>query len=585
MIQDVTIDRSQVALSDVQIVIGLEVHVQLKTVSKLFCGCSTTFGASPNTQTCPVCTGMPGTLPVLNDQAIHLAIQTGLALNCEIARYTKWDRKNYFYPDLPKGYQTSQFDQPICRGGYLDVADPKNTFEPVRVRLERAHLEEDAGKSMHDESQHGGASKIDLNRAGTPLLEIVTKPDLRTAVQAKAFLQELRLMLLYLDVSDGNMQEGSLRCDANVNLHIPVRKEPSTHTAHPVKADSLANHHSLPSPSGGKGPGVRGSGEGSHSSANFPTSSSSSTIATPIVEIKNLNSFRSVERAIQAEAKRQFDAWQASGLTISDVPKQTRGWNDAAQETYLQREKEDSADYRYFPCPDLIAFRVTDAEINAVESNSRQLPCALRKKLIEDYGLKPYDAEVIISQGRGLVNYFFELVRQLEKILKNPEAGANSTNTSLTKLPFNDNSTPADLSIRHELGKLSANWVGQEVLRYLNETNTTIEKFPLLADALAELLQMLRQGKLDQSKAKEVFNEMLGSSLSLSEAIGRLGIVSVDTVEIERIAAQLIAENPSVIEQIRAGNAKAIGALIGQAKKLNPNANPGLVKDAILRML
>jgi aspartyl-tRNA(Asn)/glutamyl-tRNA(Gln) amidotransferase subunit B len=505
-------DRAKVSFHDAAIVVGLEVHVQLKTASKLFCGCSTKFGAAPNTQTCPICTGMPGALPVLNEQAIRLAIRTGLALHCHVARYTKWDRKNYFYPDLPKGYQTSQFDQPICTGGYLDVSDIKGSFEPVRVRLERAHLEEDAGKSMHDESQRGGVSKIDLNRAGTPLLEIVTKPDLRSATQAKAFLQELRLILLYLNVSDGNMQEGSLRCDANVNLRISTGGE---------------------------------------------------TIATPIAEIKNLNSFRSVERAIQAEARRQFEVWQARGLTINDAPKQTRGWNDSAQETYLQREKEDSADYRYFPCPDLIAYCPSEAQLDTIREELGQLPADLRHELQHQLGVKPYDADVIVSQGRGVVDYYFRLIEQLERL-------AEQTLGKVDRL---------------ELSRLAANWVGQEVLRYLNETNLTIEQFPLPVGALAELLMLIRDGSLDQSRGKEVFNEMLAHSISLSETIARLGIVSVDSGEIKRLASQLMNDNPSIIDQIRAGNAKAIGALIGQAKKINPNANPGLVKDEILRLM
>ena len=215
-------NREKITDADVTVIVGLEVHVQLDTQSKLFCSCSTQYGAEPNTQTCPVCTGQPGTLPVINETALKLAIKTGLALNCEIARSTKWDRKNYFYPDLPKGYQISQFDQPICGEGHLHISDPKDAFEARDIAIERAHLEEDAGKSVHDESGAGNDSKIDLNRTGTPLLEIVTKPDMRSAEEAKAFLTELKLILTYIEVSDCNMQEGSLRCDGNVNLHINV---------------------------------------------------------------------------------------------------------------------------------------------------------------------------------------------------------------------------------------------------------------------------------------------------------------------------------------------------------------------------
>ena len=258
-------------------IIGLEVHVQLETKSKLFCGCSTRFGAPPNVHTCPVCLGAPGALPVLNRRALELAIRVGLALNCRIERDTKWDRKNYFYPDLPKGYQISQFDRPICAEGYLDLMDAENDRDQRRIEIERAHLEEDAGKSSHDETGAGGDSKIDLNRAGTPLLEIVTRPDLRSGTEAKTFLTELKLILSNLGVSDCNMQEGSLRVDANVNLHL------------------LAG---------------------------------SQSIATPIVEIKNLNSFRAVQRAIDFEAERQWQQWQADGKTIDQGAKQTRGWDD-----------------------------------------------------------------------------------------------------------------------------------------------------------------------------------------------------------------------------------------------------------------
>src|SRR4051812_49347418 len=267
-------------------IIGLEVHVQLATRSKLFCGCSTKFGVPPNTQTCPVCIGMPGTLPVMNQAAFELGLQTAVALNCEIAPYTKWDRKQYYYPDLPKGYQISQYDLPFSRDGFLEISDPKARFETKRVGIIRAHLEEDAGKSVHDEAAGEADSRIDLNRTGTPLLEIVSQPDMRSPAEAKAFLTELKLLLTYLGVSDCNMQEGSLRVDANVNLHIDTPQ--------------------------GK-------------------------IATPIVEIKNMNSFRAVERALAYEAERQYEVWRETGKKLGEVPKQTRGWDDAGNVTRGQR--------------------------------------------------------------------------------------------------------------------------------------------------------------------------------------------------------------------------------------------------------
>ncbi|MCA9265832.1 MAG: Asp-tRNA(Asn)/Glu-tRNA(Gln) amidotransferase subunit GatB, partial [Planctomycetales bacterium] len=281
-----------------EVIIGLEVHVQLATQSKLFCRCSTQFGAEPNTQTCPVCLGLPGSLPVMNRHAYELALRTALALNCDIPRFTKWDRKQYYYPDLPKGYQISQFDLPMSADGYLAISDPKERFAPKHVGIIRAHLEEDAGKSVHDEGAGKLDSEIDLNRTGTPLLEIVSQPDMRSAAEARAYLQELKLLLTYLGVSDCNMQEGSLRVDANVNLHI---------------------HHQ------------------------------GRDIATPIVEIKNMNSFRAVERALEFEAQRQYDVWLETGQRLGDVPKQTRGWDDQAEVTKAQRSKEESSDYRYFP--------------------------------------------------------------------------------------------------------------------------------------------------------------------------------------------------------------------------------------------
>ena len=489
--------REAIKFEDVTVVIGLEVHVQLDTQTKLFCGCSTTHGADPNTQTCPVCTGQPGSLPVVNQKALELSIKTGLALGCEIARYTKWDRKNYFYPDLPKGYQISQFDQPICGPGELEVTDAKESFPPRLVRIERAHLEEDAGKSVHDDAGRA-KSKIDLNRTGTPLLEIVTKPDMRSAEEAKAFLNELKLILTYVGVSDCDMQHGNLRCDGNVNLHIDVDGQ---------------------------------------------------TIATPIVEIKNMNSFRNAERALSYEAVRQFDAWKKDGKTIDDAPKRTFGWNDATQQTVPQREKEEAADYRYFPDPDLIAVTISEQQISDIQATIGELPPQLRERLKADYSLKQYDADVIVSQGRGVVDYFLAVA----------DGCCN--------------------------GKIASNWVSQEVLRHLSETETEIDQYPVAAAALSELLKVVVSGDLDQTRAKDVLAEMVESGSSVAEASDKLGIVKVDNNEIDSLCQQLIDENENVVNQIKAGNEKAVGALIGKARKINANANPGAVKDRILAMI
>src|SRR4051812_39603045 len=279
-------------------IIGLEVHVQLSTASKLFCGCSTKFGAEPNTQTCPVCIGMPGTLPVMNREAFRLALKTAVALSCEIPAFTKWDRKQYYYPDLPKNYQISQYDLPMSERGRVEISDPKGAFAPKVIRIRRAHLEEDAGKMLHDEKAGKADSFIDLNRTGTPLLEIVTEPDLRSSAEAKVFLNELKLLLTYLGVSDCNMQEGSLRVDANVNLHID---------------------------------------------------SANGQLATPIVEIKNMNSFRAVERALDYEAERQWSEWQESERKLGEAPKQTRGGDDAAGVQRGRSSKKEGSHDCYFP--------------------------------------------------------------------------------------------------------------------------------------------------------------------------------------------------------------------------------------------
>ncbi len=482
------------------LVIGLEVHVQLLTRSKLFCACSTRFGAPPNTQTCPVCIGMPGSLPVLNREAVELAVKAALALHCTIARSTKWDRKQYYYPDLPKGYQISQYDLPLSRDGWLAIADPKGRFEPKRVRILRAHLEEDAGKSMHDEAAGKADSRIDLNRCGTPLLEIVSKPDLRSPEEAKAYLTELKLLLSYLGVSDCNMQEGSLRVDANVNLHVRA-------------------------PQG--------------------------TVATPIVEVKNMNSFRAVERALGYEAKRQYEEWQATGRKLGDpgATKSTRGWDDAAQVTRLQRSKEESSDYRYFPDPDLVPVTFTDGQIEAIRASLGELPAALRARLEETYGITPYDSDVIVSQGRALVDYYVEL--------------AEATGD----------------------GKMASNWVQQDVLRALNEQGVPIDRYPVPAARLADLLAMVRQGKLTTSRAREVLARMAADGSTPDEAMKALGIAEVDDAALEGLCRELLAANPKIVAEIKEGKLKGAVALVGMAKKKNPNVDPNRVRQLCIEIV
>jgi aspartyl-tRNA(Asn)/glutamyl-tRNA(Gln) amidotransferase subunit B len=478
-------------------IIGLEVHVQLLTKSKLFCGCSTKFGAPPNTQTCAVCIGMPGTLPVMNRDAFALGLKTAVALNCEIAPYTKWDRKNYYYPDLPKGYQISQYDLPFSFDGFLEISDPKDRFESKKVGITRAHLEEDAGKSMHDE-EHGKAdSRIDLNRTGTPLLEIVSEPDMRSPLEAKAYLTELKLLLTYLGVSDCNMQEGSLRVDANVNIHI---LQPNDHVA-----------------------------------------------KTPIVEIKNMNSFRAVERALAYEAQRQYEAWQEDHLEIGQRPKQTRGWDDAANVTRPQRQKEESSDYRYFPEPDLVPVIVTSEKIEEVRASLGKLPADLRRRLEATYEISAYDSDVIVNQGSPFVAYFVELADSIKD------------------------------------GKTAANWVTQDVLRVVNEQNLGIEQFPIRAISLADLIRRVQAGDFNTSRAREVFAEML-TGKSTAEAVTALGITKVDESELIALAGEVLAANPKIVADIKSGKAQAAGNLIGQAKKRNPNVNPARFREICLEL-
>ena len=480
------------------VIIGLEVHVQLLTESKMFCGCSTRFGAPPNTQTCPVCIGLPGALPVMNRRAVELALLTAAALGCEIPQFTKWDRKNYYYPDLPKGYQISQFDLPLGCGGFLEIGDPKGLVETRRIGIIRAHLEEDAGKSMHDEVAGKADSRIDLNRCGVPLLEIVSQPDLRSPSEAKAYLTELKLLLGYLQVSDCNMQEGSLRVDANVNLHLET-------------------------PAG--------------------------TVATPIVEVKNMNSFRAVERALDYEAQRQYCLWQESGQVLGQVPKTTRGWDEASQTTRPQRSKEESSDYRYFPDPDLAPVTMTAAQIERIRASLGELPAAIRTRLEQTYGITPYQSDVLVNQGRELVDYYVELAELVGD------------------------------------GKLASNWVQQDVLRTLNDQHVGIARFPVRPAGLAELIDVVRGGRLDTSRGREVLADMIASGRPVAESMAALGIGAVEDAVLLDLCRHLLAENPKIVAEVKQGKLKGVGQLIGQAKKQNPNINPSRVRELCLELI
>jgi aspartyl-tRNA(Asn)/glutamyl-tRNA(Gln) amidotransferase subunit B len=475
-------------------VIGLEVHVQLLTRTKLFCGCSTQFGLPPNSATCPVCIGMPGALPVMNRRAFNLALRAALALNCQIAPFTKWDRKNYYYPDLPKNYQISQYDLPFSHDGWLEV---EMAAGPKRVGIIRAHLEEDAGKMLHDEQGTGRDSLVDLNRAGTPLLEIVSKPDLSSPEEAKAYLEEIRLLLREIGVSDCEMQEGSLRCDANVNVHVPQ-------------------------PDG-------------------------SFAATPIVEVKNLNSFRAVERATKYEAQRQYEQFRNDGLRLGQVSKATAGWDENRGVTVVQRRKEEASDYRYFPEPDLVPVRVDAATIGRVREEMGELPSEQRARLRSQYGLSPYDAGVITSQGRALVAYF------------------------------------EDVAKRCGDAKAACNWVNNQVLATLKEQKLEIGAFPLSSAALAELIAEQKAINLNKQMAGEVYAHMLRTGASARDAITQLGIKAVDGNALVEIVRKAIAGNPRAVADYKKGKAAAANSIKGAVMRETKGAAKPDVVDQLVK--
>jgi aspartyl-tRNA(Asn)/glutamyl-tRNA(Gln) amidotransferase subunit B len=378
----------------------------------------------------------------------------------------------------------------------VEISDPKDRFEPKKVGIIRAHLEEDAGKSMHDEVHGKADSRIDLNRTGTPLLEIVSQPDMRSPLEAKAYLTELKLLLTYLGVSDCNMQEGSLRVDANVNVHIP---QPDGRLA-----------------------------------------------KTPIVEIKNMNSFRAVEKALAYEAQRQYEAWQEDHLEIGQRPKQTRGWDDAANLTRAQRHKEESSDYRYFPEPDLVPVTTMPEQIEKVRASLGELPAALRARLEKTYGISAYDSDVIVNQGRPFVAYFIEVADAVKD------------------------------------GKAAANWVTQDVLRVLND-HIALDQFPIRAASLADLVRRVQAGDFNTSRAREVFAQMLAGK-STADAVAELGIAKLDESELVALAGEILAANPKIVADIKSGKSQAAGNLIGQAKKRNPNVNPARFKEICLEL-
>jgi aspartyl-tRNA(Asn)/glutamyl-tRNA(Gln) amidotransferase subunit B len=474
-------------------VIGLEVHAQLLTNTKIFCACSTRFGDAPNANTCPVCLGLPGTLPVLNKRVIEMATRASLALNCTVREHSRFARKNYFYPDLPKGYQISQFELPLATGGWIAVAVGKSG-EKKRIGITRLHVEEDAAKNLHEGfAQSAQKAYVDYNRCGSPLAEIVSEPDMRTPEEAYAYLTTLRQILLYTGVSDCNMEEGSLRCDANVSVRL------------------------------------RGANE-------FGTK----------VEVKNLNSFRFLQKALEYEIERHIGVIESGGR----ISQETRLWNQHEGHSVSMRSKEKAHDYRYFPEPDLLPVHVSSQWREEIRSTIPELPEAKRARFVSTFGVTRYDAEVLTStQARA--DYF-------EAVTK---AGAS--------------------------GKNAANWMQTELLRRLNDSGKEIEASPLSPAALAELLKMVESSKITGAIGKKVFAKMFDTGRSAAEIVAAedLGQIS-DTSAVEQAARDVIAKNPDNVAKFRSGNEGVFQFFVGQVMRATRGqANPQAVNDTLRKLL
>jgi aspartyl-tRNA(Asn)/glutamyl-tRNA(Gln) amidotransferase subunit B len=473
---------------DYEAVIGLEVHAELLTESKVFCGCSAKFGAPPNQNTCPVCLGMPGALPVLNRRVLALAIRAGLAAHCDIARHSRWARKNYFYPDLPKGYQISQYELPLCLNGYIDMEDDGVA---KRVRLTRIHMEEDTGKNIHD--AHGDASLVDFNRCGVPLLEIVSEPDIRSPQHAGAYLRKLRALVQYLEICDGNMEEGSFRCDANISIR----------------------------PRGATQFGTK-------------------------VEIKNMNSFRAVERALEYEIKRQTEVLDGGGRLVQE----TRLWDPDREVTRSMRSKEYADDYRYFPEPDLLPLVVSKEWIAEARRNLPELPDARRERFVQEYGLPTYDADVL-TQRKDVADYYEAAVRRY----RNPKA--------------------------------LSNWVMGDVLRIIRERKLddalVIHDWPVPPERLAAMVELIDSGEISGKIAKSVFDEMVGTGKTPVQIVAEQGLTQVsDEGAILGAIDAVLAANADKVAQYRGGKDKLFGFFVGQVMKVTQGkANPQKLNELL----
>jgi aspartyl-tRNA(Asn)/glutamyl-tRNA(Gln) amidotransferase subunit B len=469
-------------------VIGLEVHAQLKTRTKIFCGCSTEFGAAPNEHTCPVCLGMPGMLPVLNKKVVEYAMRMGLATHCSIARSSRFARKNYFYPDLPKGYQISQYELPICHDGYIDIEMGEDVR---RIGINRIHMEEDAGKLTHDPNRP--VSFVDFNRTGVPLIEIVSEPDLRSPEEAGAYLRHLRTVLRYLRISDGNMEEGSFRCDANVSIR----------------------------PKGATELGTR-------------------------AELKNLNSFRHVEKALHYEIERQKDIVTDGGRVVQE----TRLYDAEKDRTFSMRGKEEAHDYRYFPDPDLLPLVVDDDWVETIQSSLPELPGDRKNRFVESFGLSDADAG-FLTGSRELADYFEACLAA------------------------------------HENPKLVTNWVTGQLMAFLNAEGKGIEASPISAEALAGMLKLLDEGVISGKIAKTVFEEMAVSGKPAKQIVEEKGLVQVqDESAIESAVDKVLDANPKEVEAFRGGKNKLMGFFVGQVmRETKGKANPKIVNELLNRKL
>ena len=465
---------------DYEIVMGLEVHAELSTKTKIFCSCPTAFGAAPNTQVCPICMAMPGTLPVLNEKVVEYAVRAGLATNCEIERNSKNDRKNYFYPDLPKAYQISQYDKPLCKKGYIEIETSQGK---KKIGITRIQIEEDAGKLNHDEL--GGGSLVDLNRAGVPLIEIVSEPDFRTVEEVDTYLKKLKSILEYIEVSDCKMQEGSFRADLNVSIHKKGETKLGTRT-----------------------------------------------------EMKNMNSFKNITRALEYEINRQIDVVENGGV----IEQETRRWDEVSGKTFSMRDKEDAQDYRYFPEPDLVAINLSEEYIENIRKDLPEMPESRKQRYLEEYKLSEKDAGILTSS-----KYLSDLFEKASEVCGNHKAVNN--------------------------------WIISDISRILNETEMDPIEIPFDANQLGKLVILIDKGTISSSIGKKVLEELFEEPRDPEDIIKEKGWIQIsDEGEIKQLVLKIIEANPQSVADFKAGKDRAIGFLVGQAmKETKGKANPQML--------